>query len=52
MNKASILEQLEYLQKDIANYANYLEEYTYHPYNKIEYFANELKDIINEIKNN
>lgn len=50
MIEKKILEKLKTLQEDIENYAEYLEESTYHPYEKVESFASKLKNIINEIK--
>lgn len=38
--------ELNQLYWDIKKYANYLEEETYHPYEKIEHFAKRLKKII------
>lgn len=42
-------EQLIELQKEIEEYGKYLEESTYHPYDKVQSFAYKLKKIINEI---
>ena len=45
------LNELQELQSEIKAYAKYLEESTYHPYDKIEKFASSLQKIINEIEN-
>ena len=50
MNKET-LNKLQELQSEIKAYAKYLEESTYHPYDKIEKFASSLQKIINEIEN-
>ena len=50
MTKNKIIEKLEKLQKEIKGYGEYLESETYHPYDEVYKFANKLKDIINEIK--
>ena len=50
MNK-EILNKLQELQVEMNTYAKYLEESTYHPYDKVESFASTLKNIINEIEN-
>lgn len=42
-------EAYEHLQKEIKEYAEYLKEYTYHPYDKIEYFANILNKLNNRM---
>lgn len=44
------LNKLQELQSEMKTYAKYLEESTYHPYNKIEEFASTLQNIINEIE--
>lgn len=50
MINKEILKRLKALRQDMSNYAKYLEESTYHPYDKIENFAWDLKHIINEIE--
>lgn len=50
MINEEILKRLKALRQDMTNYAKYLEESTYHPYDKIENFAWDLKHIINEIE--
>lgn len=50
MSKEEILEKLNDLHTEIKDYAKYLEEKTYHPYDNVEKFANELKMIINKIE--
>lgn len=46
MSKEEIKKQLIDLQKEMKDYAEYLEKYTYHPYDKIEKYSYMLKDII------
>lgn len=50
MNK-EILNKLQELQVEMKAYAKYLEESTYHPFDKVESFASTLKNIISEIEN-
>ena len=52
MNKNEIIEKLKSLQVEIRDYANYLEESTYHPYDQVEHFAYELVNLIKEIECN
>ena len=52
MNKNEIIEKLKSLQVEIHDYANYLEELTYHPYDQVEHFAYELGNLIKEIECN
>ena len=52
MTKEKIIEKLEELRKEMKDYAKYLETETYHPYDNVNKFANEVKMIINEIKDN
>lgn len=40
---------LRKLHKEMTDYAKYLEECTYHPYAKIEHFANILNELIERI---
>jgi hypothetical protein len=47
-----ILNKLKELQKSIEDYADYLEQYTYHPYDKVQGFSWNLMDIIKEIEDN
>ena len=49
MDKNEIIEKLNNLQVEIQNYANYIRKSTYHPYDKIENFAYELRGLIEEI---
>lgn len=44
------LNRLQELQSEMKTYAKYLEESTYHPYDKIEEFASSLQNIIDDIK--
>jgi hypothetical protein len=48
MGRSEIKNKLIELQKEIEDYATYLEESTYHPYERVEKFANELKIIIKD----
>ena len=50
MTKEQIIEKLTDLRNEIKDYGTYLEKETYHPYNTVNKFANEIKMIINEIK--
>jgi len=52
MNRNEIIEKLKNLQIEIRDYAEYLEKSTYHPYSKVENFAYELKNLIEEIERN
>ena len=51
---ADLRKKLKDLQKEIEDYAKYLQETTYHPYDTIEGFADKLDRIIEEdcAKNN
>ena len=51
MNKKEIIDRLEKLRNEIKDYAKYLEESTYHPYERVENFGYELQSIINKMKN-
>lgn len=51
MSRTEIITNLKNLQKEIGDYATYVEKYTYHPYDKIESFANKLNHIIDDIEN-
>lgn len=51
MNKKEIIEKLKNLQVEIHDYAKYLEESTYHPYDKVEQFSYNLNQIIAVIEN-
>lgn len=51
MDKKEIIDRLENLCNEIKDYAKYLEEYTYLPYERVENFGYELQLIINKIKN-
>ena len=44
--------KLKSLQVEIHDYANYLEESTYHPYDQVEHFAYELGNLIKELECN
>ena len=48
MNK---IEKLKALQYDIKEYAEYLENNTYNPYEKVQEFARRLRSIINDFDN-
>lgn len=48
MSRNEIKDKLIELQKEIKDYAKYLEDYTYNPYDKVAKFANELKIIIED----
>ena len=48
MDKQALIE----LQEQMAEYAKYLEECTYHPFNKIREFSNQLLKILIEDENN
>ena len=50
MSKNEIIEKLKNLQVEIYDYANYLEESTYHPYDQVEHFAYELGNLIQELE--
>ena len=50
MSNTELIKNLENLKNDIYNYAEYLKDYTYHPYSKVLNFANELDLIINNFK--
>lgn len=52
MNKNEIVEKLKNLQVEISNYAKYLEESTYYPYDQVDHFAYELGNLIKEIECN
>lgn len=52
MSKNEIVEKLKNLQVEIKNYAKYLEQSTYHPYDKVDHFAYELRKLIEEIEYN
>ena len=52
MNKNEIIEKLKSLQIEIHDYAKYLEESTYHPYDQVDHFAYELGNLIKEIERN
>lgn len=52
MNKNEIIEKLKNLQVEIKNYATYLKQSTYHPYNKVDHFSYELRKLIEEIEYN
>lgn len=45
------LNKLQELQSEMKEYAKYLEESTYYPYDEIENFASILQNIIDEIEN-
>lgn len=49
MNKNEIVEKLKNLQVEIHDYAKYLEESTYNPYDQVDHFAYELGNLIKEI---
>lgn len=49
MTKEKIIEKLQDLRNEMKDYAKYLERETYHPYDNVNKFANEVKLIINEI---
>lgn len=51
MSKNEIIEKLRNLRVEIHDYAKYLKESTYHPYDKVEQFSYDLKQIINMIEN-
>lgn len=46
MSREEIKKQLIEIQQGMHDYAEYLENYTYHPYSKIEIYSRKLKDII------
>lgn len=46
----NIIERLKELQKDMAEYAKYLETETYHPYSQTEGFSKRLDNIIKSIE--
>ena len=48
MGRSEIKNKLIELQKEIKDYAIYLEESTYNPYDRVAKFANELKMIIED----
>ena len=48
---ADLRKKLKELQKEIENYAKYLQDSTYHPYDTIEGFAYKLDRIIEEDDN-
>jgi len=50
MNRNEIIEKLKNLQVEIHDYAKYLRESTYHPYDKVENFGYELRNLIEEIE--
>jgi hypothetical protein len=50
MSRKEIIEKLKDLCTEIKDYAKYLENNTYHPYDNVEKFANELKIIINKME--
>lgn len=52
MDKKEIIDRLEKLSNEIKDYAKYLEESTYHPYEQVENFGYELKTIIDKMKDN
>lgn len=45
------VERLKELQKDIEEYGEYLEKSTYHPYDRVQGFARELRKILEEHEN-
>lgn len=45
------VERLKALQYDIKEYADYLENNTYNPYEKVKDFARRLRDIITDFDN-
>lgn len=48
----TLLNKLKELQNKIQDYGKYLEDYTYHPYDKVQEFGVELNKIILEIEDN
>ena len=48
---ADLRKKLKDLQKEIEDYAKYLQESTYHPYGTIKGFARKLDKIIEEDDN-
>ena len=44
-----IKEELKNLQTEIEEYGKYLENETYHPYDKVQQFSRKLKEIIEVI---
>ena len=51
MNNNELIEKLKNLNSEIYDYAKYLEDYTYHPYDKVYDFADKLNLIINSLEN-
>lgn len=45
----TIKEELRNLQKEMEEYGEYLENETYHPYDKVQQFSRKLKDIVEVI---
>lgn len=51
MDKKEIIDRLENLRNEIKDYAKYLDEYTYLPYERVKNFGYELQSIINKMNN-
>ena len=51
MRNIELIEKLKNLNSEIYNYAEYLKDYTYHPYSKVWDFADKLNLIIKNLEN-
>lgn len=50
MTKLEIIEKLNILRSEMQEYADYLETYTYAPYETVNKFSNDVKTLIKEIE--